>query len=114
MNDEREQQMIHTTVPIQFKSKADMAREMAAVWRPLTHDSHDHLRTDNNLPTMSGPALLRKLRVIRLAQPFILATGVMPRDEDSPRNSGGRKPPFQPSPGPVRHCQDQWQKRGAC
>lgn len=56
----------------------DSAEDGAIALDKLLHKNYDLLLTDNNMPNMSGVALLQKLHAIGLVLPVIMATGTVP------------------------------------
>ena len=64
-----------------FGYRVDAAKDSAAAWRALLANNYDLLITDNNMPTLSGVELVKKLRSARMTLPVILASGRLPTEE---------------------------------
>lgn len=61
--------------------EVDAVEDGAAAWQALNAGWYDLLVTDNNMPKVSGVALLDRLRDARMAIPVILVSGLMPKAE---------------------------------
>jgi len=61
--------------------RVDTAEDGLAGWMALQANNYDLLITDNNMPTMSGAELVKKLRSEGLKLPVILASGTIPAGE---------------------------------
>ena len=59
----------------------DTAEDGAFAWQMLGVSDYDLMITDNNMPNLTGMELLKKLYAMRMALPFIMATGKMPEEE---------------------------------
>jgi len=59
----------------------DAARDGAIAWHVLNTSSYDLLITDHSMPQVSGFALLKKLRSVRIMLPVILVSGAIPVEE---------------------------------
>jgi len=64
-----------------FGYRVDAAKDSAAAWKALLANNYDLLITDNNMPTLSGVELVKKLRSARMTLPVILASGRLPTAE---------------------------------
>jgi len=64
-----------------FGYRVDAAKDSAAAWRALLANNYDLLITDNNMPTLSGVELVKKLRSARMTLPVILAAGELSAEE---------------------------------
>jgi len=64
-----------------FGYRVDAAKDSAAAWRALLANNYDLLITDNNMPTLSGVELVKKVRSARMTLPVILASGRLPTEE---------------------------------
>lgn len=56
----------------------DMAEDGAQAWDALQLQSYDLLVTDNQMPNVSGVALVEKIRTAGMALPVVMATGTLP------------------------------------
>lgn len=61
---------------------ADSAKDGAVAWEMLQLHSYDLLVTDNNMPKLTGIELLQKLHDAHIALPVIMATGILPKQEE--------------------------------
>jgi len=59
----------------------DAAEDVAAAWDLLQLNEYDLLVTDNEMPKVSGLALLQLLHDARLALPVIMVTGTSPQEQ---------------------------------
>jgi two-component system chemotaxis response regulator CheY len=58
--------------------QVDAADDGAAAWDALLVNDYDLLVTDNDMPKISGVALIKKVHATRMALPVIMATGQLP------------------------------------
>jgi DNA-binding NtrC family response regulator len=58
----------------------DTVEDGAIAWEKLQKQDYDLIITDNDMPTLSGMELLKKLRAARMPLPVIMATGKSPKD----------------------------------
>jgi DNA-binding response OmpR family regulator len=61
--------------------KVDAAEDGAVAWAALQLFDYDLLITDNNMPTVTGVELIKKLRSEDMMLPVILMSGTMPIEE---------------------------------
>ncbi|HLP78270.1 MAG TPA: response regulator [Candidatus Paceibacterota bacterium] len=62
----------------------DAVEDGAIAWETLQKTNYDLLVTDNNMPKVTGIALVKKLRAARMALPVIMATGNPPEEFHHP------------------------------
>jgi DNA-binding response OmpR family regulator len=69
---------LNTSMLLRCGYEVDAAEDGAVAWDALSAVGYDLLITDNNMPKLSGVALLNKLRAARMTLPVIMATGSLP------------------------------------
>jgi len=74
---------LNTEVLIESGYKVDAAQDGAAAWSALQLFDYDLLITDNNMPTVTGVELIKKLRSEDMTLPVVLMSGTMPTEEIS-------------------------------
>ena len=81
VDDDISARRLDTAVLIHHGYKVDVAEDGAAAWQALNTDRYDLVITDNDMPKVTGVELLRKLRAACMAQPVIMASGTLPKEE---------------------------------
>jgi two-component system chemotaxis response regulator CheY len=61
--------------------EVNAAKDGEAGWEALNEEWYDLIITDNNMPKVSGVALLKKMRAVGLALPVIMIAGEAPEEE---------------------------------
>ena len=81
VDDEADIRRINAMVLHRAGYHVDTAEDGAFAWEALGASRYDLMITDNNMPNLTGMELLKKLYAMRMALPFIMATGKMPEEE---------------------------------
>jgi CheY-like chemotaxis protein len=81
VDDDGVTRQLNTEVLSQFGYHVDAAEDVAVAWNTLELNKYDLLIADNDMPTVSGFELLRKLRSARKSLPVIMATEALPKKE---------------------------------
>jgi DNA-binding response OmpR family regulator len=86
VEDEPDIRRLNAEVLTNFGYKVDTAEDGIAGWKALhavrhAPESYSLLITDHDMPGLSGLALVKKLRVARMALPVIMATGMLPPED---------------------------------
>jgi DNA-binding response OmpR family regulator len=69
---------LNSEVLIYSGYQVDAADDGAAAWDALLVNDYDLLVTDNDMPKVTGVALLKKVHATRMALPVIMAAGTLP------------------------------------
>jgi len=81
VHDDNDIRALSTEVLIRSGYEVEAAADGAAAWQALNAEHFDLLVTDHEMPSVSGLALLKKLRAARMALPVIVATATYQRTE---------------------------------
>lgn len=80
-DDDRDIRLLSAEVLFRSGYQTETVADGAATWEALQDNPFSLLITDNNMPTVSGVELVRKLSSSRMTLPVILASGAMPTKE---------------------------------
>ena len=86
VEDDRNIRQINAMVLNHSGYEVDTAEDGNAGWKALhavrhAPDCYDLLITDHNMPGLTGVALVKKLRDVRMMLPVIMATGTLPSED---------------------------------
>ena len=76
---------LNATVLLHSGYAVDTAEDGAAAWDAVHAHRYDLVITDNNMPNLTGIALVKMLRDENLSLPVIMATGALPTGELDPK-----------------------------
>ncbi len=72
---------LNTEVLLESGYRVDAAEDGAVAWSALQLFDYDLLITDNQMPTVTGVELIKKLRSEDMTLPVVLMSGTMPTEE---------------------------------
>jgi DNA-binding response OmpR family regulator len=81
VDDDQDINQLMTAILIRGGYDVDSAKDGISGWEALRTTGYDLLITDNNMPSVTGLELIKRLRSEDLLLPVILTSGLMPTDE---------------------------------
>ena len=81
VDDNEDIRQLNGEVLMESGYKVDLAQDGAVAWSALQLFDYDLLITDNNMPTVTGVELIKKLRSEDMTLPVVLMSGTMPTEE---------------------------------